>query len=228
LLTDQCSWLSQANHVFHRLNITSRHEDYAYVCHALFRLNIAAPARPDIPRGYLFVCPIEHLRTVRGAWFGWPQRPWFWSLNPLGGSHLTPEGARSLGFPEVEQKPIRVWSRRWDTSVYEGLAKFHAAKGFDPYSQDLAKHLGHPLLELPGDAETFHAHVNEMEEEGLDEMEDTDADAGLQKLPHCCRAARSCGRYICRKVFYTVELFHVWEALLYATLLYLESSRNRD
>ncbi|KAJ7651325.1 hypothetical protein FB45DRAFT_34692 [Roridomyces roridus] len=156
-------WLPQANHVFHRLNITSGQEDYAFVVEATFTLYIPAPTSP-CPSGYLFVCPLEHLRTGR-ALFAWPQCPWFWSLDPSGISRLTPETARSLGFPRVEQK-TRLWSRRWDTSVYEGLRKFHAAKGFDPYSQDLAKHLGCHLMKLSGDKESGHAHV-----EGVPEAE---------------------------------------------------------
>ncbi|KAF7353337.1 hypothetical protein MSAN_01521900 [Mycena sanguinolenta] len=39
----------------------------------------------------------------------------------------------------------------WDNSVYEGLRRFHQGKGFDPDSQDLARHLGYPLFELSSD-----------------------------------------------------------------------------
>ncbi|KAJ7627151.1 hypothetical protein FB45DRAFT_717929, partial [Roridomyces roridus] len=73
----------------------------------------------------------------------------FWSLDSLGISPLAPEAAQSLGFPEIKQI-TNLRGSCWDTSIYEALRKFHAAKGFDPYSQDLAKHLRLPLMELPG------------------------------------------------------------------------------
>ncbi|KAJ7755486.1 hypothetical protein B0H16DRAFT_715739 [Mycena metata] len=38
--------------------------------------------------------------------------------------------------------------RSWDASVYAGLRKFHRAKGFDPDSQDVARHLGYPLYQV--------------------------------------------------------------------------------
>ncbi|KAJ7610181.1 hypothetical protein FB45DRAFT_713408, partial [Roridomyces roridus] len=100
------------------------------------------------PHGYLFVCPLEHFKSSRVS-LAWPQFPWFWCLDPLGIPPLTPEAAQSLGFPEIKQR-ANLRGRRWDTKIYEGLRKFHAAKGFDPYSQDLAKHLGVPLMEVAG------------------------------------------------------------------------------
>ncbi|KAF7377138.1 hypothetical protein MSAN_00132900 [Mycena sanguinolenta] len=38
----------------------------------------------------------------------------------------------------------------WDANVYNGLRQFHQAKGFDPNSQDLVRHLGWPLYRLSG------------------------------------------------------------------------------
>ncbi|KAJ7508822.1 hypothetical protein B0H11DRAFT_1356833 [Mycena galericulata] len=42
----------------------------------------------------------------------------------------------------------RLYFRSWDERLYAGLSQFHAAKGFDPYSQDIARHLGCPLYKL--------------------------------------------------------------------------------
>ncbi|KAJ7603848.1 hypothetical protein FB45DRAFT_78665 [Roridomyces roridus] len=167
-------WLSQANHIFQRLNITSSHEDYAFIEQIHLELSVPAPSKPH-PEGYLFACPLEHLKSG-GGFFAWPPCPWFWSLDSSGIPRLTPETAQSLGFPVVKQS-VQVSCRRWDTSVYEGLSKFHASKGFNPYSQDLAKHLGVPVMEVAGDRETLHAHVDELPEEGAeDEMEDINVD----------------------------------------------------
>ncbi|KAJ7607732.1 hypothetical protein FB45DRAFT_394097 [Roridomyces roridus] len=171
---DGDTWLPQANHIFQRLKVTSRHEDYVFIEGIRLQLYIPAPSKPH-PEGYLFACPAEHFKSGRAS-FAWPQCPWFWSLDPSGIPPLTPEAAQSLGFPEVEQA-VRAMGRHWDTGVYEGLRKFHAAKGFDPYSQDLAKHLGCHLMEVHGDRETLHAHVAELPEEGAeDRMEHIDVD----------------------------------------------------
>jgi hypothetical protein len=43
---------------------------------------------------------------------------------------------------------MKVHLLSWPESVYEGLSRFHAAKGFDPNGQDLARHLGQPLYEI--------------------------------------------------------------------------------
>ncbi|KAJ7617985.1 hypothetical protein FB45DRAFT_216645 [Roridomyces roridus] len=150
-------WLPQANHIFQRLNLNSQHEDYAFVHQVIFTLHIPAPTRP-YPGGYLFACPAEHLRTDTAS-FALPRCPWFWSLDPSGISRLSRENAESLGFPMVQQN-TDAFGRRWNTNVYDGLRTFHSAKGFDPYSQDLAKHLGCHLMELPGDKESLHAHVD--------------------------------------------------------------------
>ena len=55
-----------------------------------------------------------------------------------------------LGFPAIELKLI-AHGDFWDGSVYDGLREFHQAKGFNPDSQDVARHLGYPLYEVtPG------------------------------------------------------------------------------
>ncbi|KAJ7107486.1 hypothetical protein C8R44DRAFT_597450, partial [Mycena epipterygia] len=67
----------------------------------------------------------------------------YWSLDPSGAQSLTPEEADRLGFPSIKAS-TEVRTRSWDASVYAGLRKFHEAKGFDPDSQDVARHLGEP------------------------------------------------------------------------------------
>ncbi|KAJ6462828.1 hypothetical protein C8R45DRAFT_788709, partial [Mycena sanguinolenta] len=64
----------------------------------------------------------------------------YWPLDPSGVDCLSPEDATQLGFPSFEPT-TRVDGMYWDSSVYEGLRQFHEGKGFDPYSQDVARHL---------------------------------------------------------------------------------------
>jgi hypothetical protein len=53
---------------------------------------------------------------------------------------------------------MEVWGKSWDASVYTGLRQFHQAKGFDPDSQDVARHLGQPLYQLLSETDGSFAH----------------------------------------------------------------------
>ncbi|KAJ7044380.1 hypothetical protein C8F04DRAFT_942366, partial [Mycena alexandri] len=81
----------------------------------------------------------------------------YWSLDPSGVDRLSTEEATQLGFPSF-QLTTRVHGYSWDTSVYAGLRQFHKAKGFDPDSQDVARHLGCPLYQLSRDMDPLLAY----------------------------------------------------------------------
>ncbi|KAJ7850752.1 hypothetical protein B0H13DRAFT_2360532 [Mycena leptocephala] len=153
-------WLSQANHIFKRLQITSNLEDYVLVFHVSFRLSISSVIG-DPPPGYLFLCPREDFRT--GPRFRWPELPTYWSLDPAGLERLSAEEAVHLGFPCL-QLTTTVYGNSWDTSVYDGLHEFHRGKGFDPDSQDIALYRGDPLFRLSTDSDPPFAHVDELSE----------------------------------------------------------------
>ncbi|KAJ7094204.1 hypothetical protein C8R44DRAFT_562603, partial [Mycena epipterygia] len=99
------------------------------------------------PEGYFFLCPAEHLRDENGRWVPDPECPAYWSLDPSGNQRLSPDEASRRGFPAFKLE-MDVHMKSWHESVYDALSRFHAAKGFDSNSQDLARHLGHPLYEL--------------------------------------------------------------------------------
>jgi hypothetical protein len=165
-------WLSQANHIFKRLQITSNLEDYGthplplcgiawrptlqtvLVFHVSFRLSISSVIG-DPPPGYLFLCPREDFGT--GPRFRWPELPAYWSLDPAGLERLSAEEAVHLGFPCL-QLTTTVYGNSWDTSVYDGLREFHRGKGFDPDSQDIALYRGDPLFRLSTDSDPPFAH----------------------------------------------------------------------
>ncbi|KAJ7113770.1 hypothetical protein C8R44DRAFT_630482, partial [Mycena epipterygia] len=71
----------------------------------------------------------------------------YWSFDPSGAYRLRSEEATKLGFPSI-QWTTDLWVIHWDASTYAGLRQFHQAKGFDPESQDVARHLGYPLYQL--------------------------------------------------------------------------------
>ncbi|KAJ7509113.1 hypothetical protein B0H11DRAFT_1363248 [Mycena galericulata] len=156
-------WLSQANYIFRQYPITAPYEDYALVSHIKYRLKLLAPSEIH-PEGYLFLCPPEDLKSEDVGFIERPECPAYWSLDPSGSERLSPEEAFAHGFPSFEwQRTVDFWS--WDEWVYAGLSQFHAGKGFDPYSQDIAQHLGYPLYQLSRVPAPVGAHIEEISPE---------------------------------------------------------------
>jgi hypothetical protein len=108
------------------------------------------------PPDYLFVCPEKDLQTGPSS-FRLPDCPAYWSLDPSGAERLGPEEATELGFPSIRLNRY-ICADAWDADVYAGLHQFHRSKGFDPESQDVAKHLGYPLYQLPSAMDALFAH----------------------------------------------------------------------
>ncbi|KAF7363241.1 hypothetical protein MVEN_00677100 [Mycena venus] len=138
-------WLSQANYIFGQLHVNSNHHNYGYIHRCDFQLWIS-PTGPGVPSGYLFVCPPEDLQ-VGPSLFRWPDCPAYWSRDPNGLDPLDAEEAARLGYPTIKlHRYVRLQSCY--SEVYTGLRQFHKAKGFDPDSQEVARHLGHSLFKL--------------------------------------------------------------------------------
>ncbi|KAJ7677086.1 hypothetical protein DFH06DRAFT_618287 [Mycena polygramma] len=165
------SWLSQANHMFRRCQITSNLEDYVLVDFADFFVTVSTTE--DVPVGFLFLCPTDDFRISTSS-VGWPACPAYWSLDPSGTHSLSTEEANKAGFPELQVK-TSILGQSWDSSVYAGLCKFHRANGFDPYGQDVARHLGHKLWQPSGYVDPPFAHVVE-EEDDSQEQDDPDSE----------------------------------------------------
>lgn len=109
-----------------------------------------SPTGRDVPAGYLFVCQMDRTETDNGTRLQFPDHPAYWSLNPSGREHLSAEEARCLGFPYIELT-VLAFGRSWNDNVYAGLSQFHRGKGFDPDTQDIARHLGYPFYQLSKD-----------------------------------------------------------------------------
>ncbi|KAJ7619802.1 hypothetical protein DFH06DRAFT_72825 [Mycena polygramma] len=155
------SWLSQANHIFQCCQVTSNFEDYICVDNILFNVGIL-PTTVKVPAGFLFLCPEKDFRTGPSS-FNWPNLPAYWSLDPSGARRLSTEESVKLGFPAL-QFSTEVSGLSWDSSVYLGLRKFHEGKGFDPFSQQVARHLGHKLYRPRADlVNPPFAHVHDVE-----------------------------------------------------------------
>ncbi|KAJ6576896.1 hypothetical protein DFH09DRAFT_914077, partial [Mycena vulgaris] len=109
------------------------------------------------PSGYLFICPLEDLKEGLDV-----QPPAYWSLDLYGTKRVS---SRELGLPPAVLF-VKAWGQSWDHFLYAGLRQFYGGKGFDPESQDIARHLGFPLYRLVFDPPTrgqltpyfIHAH----------------------------------------------------------------------
>ncbi|KAJ7846080.1 hypothetical protein B0H14DRAFT_2773319 [Mycena olivaceomarginata] len=160
-------WLGQANHIFSSLQIRSHHNQYVVVNRATFMCVFSPTTRSSFPsQGWLFVCPDDQLRSGPCS-FRWPDYATYWSRDPFGAVRLSTEEAEEAGFPLIKLE-IRVGGRAWDTIDYAALWRFHQAKGFVPNSQEIARHLGHPLYQLCDElaVEASFAHVTG---EGIEE-----------------------------------------------------------
>jgi hypothetical protein len=124
--------------------------DYVY-----FGLVILRTAE-DPPPGFLFLCPANNFQTGPSS-FRWPECATYWSLDPSGVERLSMDDATALGFSSISLS-TKLHGRSWDSSVYAGLRQFHEAKGFDPDSQDVARHLRNPLYQLSTETDGPFAH----------------------------------------------------------------------
>ncbi|KAF7377028.1 hypothetical protein MSAN_00120900 [Mycena sanguinolenta] len=168
------TWLSQANNIFRRLNIMANFEDYVVVNRIDFDLNFSQTTGDPL-EGFLFLCPKEDFRTNPSG-FGWPACPAYWSLDPSGVDRLSPEEAMRLGFPSLHLI-TQAYGDYWDASVYQGLRQFHQSKGFDPYSQDVARHLGYPFFRLSSERDALPWAYVDSDGEDFDADIDSDCDS---------------------------------------------------
>ncbi|KAJ7872591.1 hypothetical protein B0H13DRAFT_2059226 [Mycena leptocephala] len=149
-------WHSQANYIFSQVSKMAPDENYFFVWWIRYMLSFSA-------------IPDELPGTEDGKFCRPLQCPAYWSLDPAGIERLSPEVASTMGFPTLEWKST-VCRKAWDARIYAGLSQFHAAKGFDPNSQDVARALGHPLFELSRDPKVDLAHIEEISSEDLDSL----------------------------------------------------------
>ncbi|KAJ7057449.1 hypothetical protein C8F01DRAFT_332622 [Mycena amicta] len=130
-------WWSQAGHIFNLLNIRDKFDSY-FLAYGPPQVEFTVPE--GAPNGYLFYVPPLQKKPFQ----------FFWSLDPLGREQLSWKEARTRGFPRLIFSK-NGYRQQWDTSMYEEVRAIHIAKGFDPDSQDIARHLGYPLFELVSD-----------------------------------------------------------------------------
>ncbi|KAJ6566384.1 hypothetical protein B0H19DRAFT_709739, partial [Mycena capillaripes] len=170
---DHESWLTQANHIFSRLHMTSNFKDCVLLDQVYFKVKIL-PTTDEPPTGFLFLCPEKDFQIGPSS-FCWPDLPAYWSLDPSGVERLSAEEATDFGFPALELT-TEISGSSWDNSVYAGIREFQRAKGFDPESQDVARHLGCPLFYPCNEMDAPFAHVDEEEEYSSSENDEDQTD----------------------------------------------------
>ncbi|KAJ6563974.1 hypothetical protein B0H19DRAFT_74576 [Mycena capillaripes] len=72
---------------------------------------------------------------------------YYWTLDPAGVDRLTCQTVEDLGLPAPEFS-IELRGARWSETTHDMICDFHAAKGFDPCSQDIAIAMGYPLVDI--------------------------------------------------------------------------------
>jgi hypothetical protein len=120
-----------------------------------FRIQILVTTQNE-PSGYLFLGPTKDFHTGPSS-FTWPDLPAYWSLDQEGHGRLSAEEAIHIGFPSLRLE-TKLYGDSWPASVYAGLRQFHEGKGFDPESQDVARHLGYPLFQISAEVHPLFAH----------------------------------------------------------------------
>ncbi|KAJ7021229.1 hypothetical protein C8F04DRAFT_1273992 [Mycena alexandri] len=129
---DISGWLSQANHIFKRLQITGNLCNYVLLNAISIQLQIH-PIVEKTPTGYLFLCPANHFRTGPAS-FAWPDCSAYWSLDFSGLERLTMEEELHLGFPSLEFES-GVSGTYWkdDSEIYAGLPKISRVISGTPF-----------------------------------------------------------------------------------------------
>ncbi|KAK7035609.1 hypothetical protein R3P38DRAFT_3483346 [Favolaschia claudopus] len=187
-------WLSQANHVLSCRGVHIQHEDadhYALLTSIEWTVGLEPQsARPTdcqhLTNVFLFLCPPESFQVGLGpASFKCPECVGYWSFDPSGVVRLSEDEAFERGFPTLRVS-MRGYIDHWFGSVYTGLRQFHQAKGFNPDSQDLARHLGYALYELYSDdhnsmnVDGSAARIEEVSSADIDEPVDQDELGNLE------------------------------------------------
>ncbi|KAK7035601.1 hypothetical protein R3P38DRAFT_601760 [Favolaschia claudopus] len=179
-------WFSQANHVLNWLGVSSNAYNYAVLDCVYFRVELKSqPARPTdwhSSNGFLFLSPPQSFQ-VGPVSFKCPECVGYWSLDPSGMDCLSEDEASELGFPAITVSIMGRGEAR-SATVYAGLRQFHQGKGFDPNSQDVARHLGVPLYQPYSDYDNsmdvddgdFGAHIEEVSSTDWDTDQPMDVD----------------------------------------------------
>ncbi|KAK1223201.1 hypothetical protein PQX77_013924 [Marasmius sp. AFHP31] len=153
------AWLSQTSSVFHARGVSLDNdlEDFYLVYPTAWLRDYVddSPSKRQLRRQqpiYLFVYPPptpptrSHSKTSSLH---------HWSFQEDGHSHISPESCFHLGLP-VELEYLFNWSSpSWPRKSYKSLHQYQIARGLDPTTADLARHLAYPIFQPLDDSDRF-------------------------------------------------------------------------
>ncbi|KAJ7096870.1 hypothetical protein C8R44DRAFT_989149 [Mycena epipterygia] len=162
------AWLMQANYIFEKFKIRTDFEAFKLISSVEYSLSWCA-AEPHgrvctaiKGHAYLFLCPRESLLGKDPSEFRHPESPiYYWSLDAAGKYRLEPDDMRCLGLPELDLY-ITYTGYSWSKAVYAAVRKFHRAKGFDPDTSEVPRHLGIAMYGVPRDISSFWLAVRDV------------------------------------------------------------------
>ncbi|KAJ7142028.1 hypothetical protein C8R43DRAFT_1109223 [Mycena crocata] len=136
-------------------------------------LNTQFPSNPDLGARYFLVEPwlaqgnyiFTRLQTTDYNQYA------YWSLDAAGVDRLSAEEAKGLGFPSI-QLNTTMELFIGDAKLFGSLRQLHEAKGFDPDSQDIARHLNLRLFQMCYEA--HHLMFADAEESEYSQGENSD------------------------------------------------------
>ncbi|KAF7332775.1 hypothetical protein MKEN_00161200 [Mycena kentingensis (nom. inval.)] len=134
-------WICQAEHFLQRLHGKRPRGTYAPV--EDLDVEILVEPTPEMPTAFLFLAPPDtvFLPTTN------IQRLAYWSLRADGEERLTARQAERLQLPPI-QIEASIRGERYSEQNYEEVRAVHEARGFNPYTCEIANSLGYPLLDF--------------------------------------------------------------------------------
>ncbi|KAJ7171451.1 hypothetical protein C8R46DRAFT_185100 [Mycena filopes] len=170
----QRCWLSQANRIRQESGAV---DSYWIPGGVKFRISIWYPEDHYTLRGtfmadtpsseiylFLFRPQVKYVDGYPVIGIPHPRDAFYWSFNPRGTTRMTSEEAEEVGVPYVFFESW-VTGASWAPGNYETLADFHRAKGFDPYSRQIATELGYPIIGPPVASNTSLSKIDDTEVE---------------------------------------------------------------
>ncbi|KAJ7448968.1 hypothetical protein FB451DRAFT_1567112 [Mycena latifolia] len=146
------AWLSQANKFLS--NYTGNNEDRMGVidmitCYLIFDKAFQGVLRHDgtTVESHLFACPLQARKNDTRFSLALPESDqYYWALDSAGTTRLSQEESDRIGLPRF-RFGFQPWATLWEPYHYNAVREFHQAKGFDPYSLDVTRLLGLPVMQ---------------------------------------------------------------------------------
>ncbi|KAF7332782.1 hypothetical protein MKEN_00161900 [Mycena kentingensis (nom. inval.)] len=147
---DTSLWTCQAENFLRRVRAKSS-QNYGSISCTCIEISVQlGGARPN---AFLFIAPPNTLFLPDTVI---PDLA-YWSLDPDGNIRLDRKAAAALGLPDIVIKASYQYII-YPAELYETIRAVHESRGFDPYSTQIAEHLGYPIFQLPTKPRTAQVH----------------------------------------------------------------------